>query len=170
MKLIQSPVRFTVYGEMAPLHITLHHTAGHRKPSEDYLKQKRLGYHFMIDPDGTVYAYNDPMEVVGHSQSANHDYIGISLVCGSPLPAANELQIQATKELCTYLATGYPTIKTISDHATIDRIVAHRGWKCDPQWPGEKAEQNIWAIKHKYLDEIAQCCGLDPVKYTPPSK
>lgn len=164
MKLIQSNVRFKVYGSHVPHTITLHHTAGGRVGSEGYLKQQGLGYHFMIDKDGTIHQYNGINNVVGHSSKANRGYIGVSYISGGKLGPVNDLQLQASIELCESLAKGYESITKVSDHATIDKIVANRGWKSDPQWPGEKSEKNDWSIKHKYLDMIADGSGLKAIK------
>lgn len=168
MKLVKSTTKFAVYGTHTPTTITLHHTAGGLIGSEDYLKLKGLGYHYMIDKDGTIHKYNSCREVVGHSSKANRGYIGISYVAGGDkLGPVNNIQLEASIALIEDIVNRYPSIQSVSDHATIDKIVAHRGWKSDPQWPGEKSESNNWAIKHKYIDLIAKETGLKAIKYTP---
>lgn len=171
MKLIQSPKRFDLIitkqnpnGKHIPHTVTLHHTAGGRVGSEDYLKLKGLGYHYMIDKDGTIYKYNNITDVVGHSSKANRGYVGVSYVAGGvTLGPVNENQLQASIELLSSLHKDHPSIQYVSDHATIDKIVAHRGYKSDPQWPGEKPEVNDWSIKHKYIQLISDATGLKPV-------
>lgn len=167
MKLIQSKVRYTVNGIHEPHTVILHHTAGGLKGSESYLRQKGLGYHFMIAKDGTVYAYNPVDEVVSHASRANYGYVGVSYESGGTLGPTNELQLQASIELLTKLASDHDSITKVSDHASIDKIVAKRGWKSDPFWPGEKSEVNNWKIKHKYIDLISSKTGLVAVKYDP---
>lgn len=164
MKLINSKVRYVTYGYHDPYMITLHHTAGGRVGSEQHLKIKRLGYHFMIETDGTVYSYNPIDQVVGHSSKANTGYVGVSFVAGGSLGPVNELQLQASKELCKQLAEDYESITHVSDHATVDKKITKRNAKSDPQWPGEKVEQNNYVIKHKYLDIIADFSGLKAFK------
>jgi len=167
MNLIQSKVRYQATGMHEPHTITLHHTAGGLKGSEAYLKQKGLGYHFMIAKDGTVYAYNPVDEVVSHSARANFGFIGVSYEAGGPLGPVNEAQLASSIELVTVLANDCDTIRKVSDHASVDNMIAHRGWKSDPQWPGEKSEVNDWTIKHKFLDSIARASGLVAFKYDP---
>lgn len=157
----QSKVIYKSYGYHEPHTVTLHHTAGGRVGSETYLKSINLGYHFMIDVDGSIYAYNSIDEIVGHSSKANNGYVGVSYVAGGPLGPVNEAQLQSSKDLLLDLANKHDSITHVSDHATIDKIVAHRGWKSDPQWPGEKAEQNDWDIKKQHLLEIAEYAGLE---------
>ena len=163
MKLIQSNLRFKSYGSHTPHTVTLHHTAGGRVGSESYLKQQGLGYHFMIDKDGTTHQYNGLDNVVGHSSKANRGYIGVSYIAGGSLGPVNEIQLQASIELLKDLHNKYPNITKVSDHATIDKIVAKRGWKSDPQWPGEKSESNDWKVKRHYLNLITQQTGLKAV-------
>ena len=165
MSLVKSKVRYKSYGYHEPTIITLHHTAGGRAGSEQYLKQQGLGYHYMIDKDGTVYQYNDISEVVGHSSRANHGYIGISYVSGGPLGPTTEQQIQASIELIKSITNNYSSVSKVSNHATIDKLVAKRGWKSDPQYLGEKSEQNNFSIKNAQLDRIAKETGLQPIKY-----
>jgi N-acetyl-anhydromuramyl-L-alanine amidase AmpD len=167
MNIIQSKKLFKSYGSHNPNTITIHHTAGGRVGSEDYLKTKGLGYHFMIDKDGTVHQYNEISDVVGHSSKANRGYVGVSFVCGGKLGPASQEQITAVIELADSLRNKHNNIKYITDHATIDILVAKRGGKSDPQWPGEKVEQNNWDIKHKYIDLIATRSSLKAIKYNP---
>ena len=164
MKLIQSKVRYKVYGHHRPTVAILHHTAGGRKGSEDYLRVKGLGYHYMIEKDGTVYGYNDIEEIVGHASKANDGYVGISYISGGPLGPTNDIQIQASIELLKELRSQGVT--KVSDHATIDKIVAFRGWKSDPHWQGEKSEVNNWTIKRDMLQKIADESGLTPIHNT----
>ncbi len=164
MKIIQSKKSYKSYGTHKPHTVTLHHTAGGRVGSEDYLKLKGLGYHYMIDKDGTVYSYNPITDVVGHSSKANRGYVGVSYVSGGTLGPVNEVQLQASRELLKDICNSHPSVHYVSDHATIDILVAVRGHKTDPQWPGEKVEQNVWSIKHKYIDDIASYSGLTPIK------
>lgn len=165
MKLIKSKVRYTTYGYHNPHTVILHHTAGGRIGSESYLQQKGLGYHFMIDREGIVYSYNPVTDVVGHASRANHGYIGVAYVSGGPLGPTSEAQIQASIELLSTLAEENDSIVKVSNHATIDKIVAKRGWKSDPQYNGEKVEQNDFKIKNNELDRVAKETGLQAIKY-----
>lgn len=164
MELIKSKVKYKNYGYHEPHTIILHHTAGGRVGSESYLKAQGLGYHYMIDKDGKVYEYNHIGEVVGHASKANRGYIGISYVSGGSLGPTNEVQIKASIELIKYISENSDVTK-VSNHATIDKLIAKRGWKSDPQYIGEKSEQNNWTIKNKELDRIAKETLLQPIKY-----
>lgn len=163
MELIKSKVRYKTYGNHEPHTIILHHTAGGRVGSESYLKQQGLGYHYMIDKDAKVYQYNSITDIVGHASKANNGYIGISYVSGGVLGPTTEHQILASIDLIKSI--GYDNISKVSNHATIDKIIAKRGWKSDPFYTGEKSEQNNWAIKNKELDRVAKATGLQPIKY-----
>jgi hypothetical protein len=164
MNLIKSKIRFKSYGYHEPSTVILHHTAGGRPGSESFLKQKGLGYHYMIDKDGTVHKYNSINDIVGHASRANNGYIGVSYISGGALGPTNEVQIQASIALLQRLKADYGVSK-VSNHATIDKIVAKRGWKSDPHYIGEKSEQNNWTIKNSELDKIAKATGLTPIKY-----
>jgi hypothetical protein len=65
---------------------------------------KDIGYHFLIDRDGTV-AKGRPVEQVGaHTMDHNVGSIGISLFGGHGLPQMTSLQItspQAKTQHCT---------------------------------------------------------------------
>jgi N-acetyl-anhydromuramyl-L-alanine amidase AmpD len=120
----------------------------------------------MIDKDGSVYSYNGPNDIVGHASKANRGYIGISYISGGALGPTNESQIQASIALLKVLRRDYG-IEKVSNHATIDKIIAKRGWKSDPFYAGEKSEANDWKIKNSQLDVISKETGLTPVKYNP---
>ena len=165
MKIIQSKVRFKSNGNHKPHTITLHHTAGSIKGSVPYLVQKGYGYHFLISKDGTINAYNPVSDVVSHSYKANVGYIGISYEAGGPLGPVLDIQRDASIELIKDLISNHKDIDTISDHASIDNIIARRGWKSDPQWPGEPVEGSIWAIKKANLDVIAKACKLKTLSF-----
>ncbi len=163
-KVIQSKVKFNVSGTHNPKTIILHHTAGGRVGSEGYLKQKGLGYHAMIEKDGTIYRYNDINEVVSHASRANVGYVGISFIAGGPLGPVTDAQIQAAIQLINEMKDEADSLVKVSDHATIDVLVAKRGWKSDPQYQGEKVEQNDYSIKYKILDRISFETKLDTIK------
>jgi N-acetyl-anhydromuramyl-L-alanine amidase AmpD len=167
MKLIQSPKRFRSARHQTPHTVTLHHTAGSLKGSEDYsINVTHFGYHFMIDRDGTVYAYNPVTEEVAHSLEANTGYIGVAFIAGgTELGPVQQNQYQAAVELLTKLQQDYgDTLKYVTDHATIDVLVSGRCAKSDPQWAGEHVDQNNWDIKHHYIDMIANDTGLLAIK------
>jgi N-acetylmuramoyl-L-alanine amidase len=84
---------------------------------------KNIGYHFLIDRDGTV-AEGRPVEQVGaHVQGRNTGTIGISLFGGFGSSADDEFsdhftiaQDRALRALIAELRLDYPAIKTVSGH------------------------------------------------------
>lgn len=82
-----------------------------------------IGYHFLIDRDGTVVA-GRPVDVVGaHVQGHNKTSIGISLFGGHGSNANDPFeknftpeQDEALRQLITSLQVQYPTIKKVSGH------------------------------------------------------
>lgn len=84
---------------------------------------KDIGYHFLIDRDGTV-ARGRPLEQTGaHTKGHNTGTIGIALVGGHG-GAANddfhdnftEEQDKALREQIAKLKTAYPSIRKVSGH------------------------------------------------------
>lgn len=86
-------------------------------------KWKDIGYHYLIDRDGTV-ATGRPLEQVGaHVAGRNTGTIGISLFGGHGSAATDRFsdnftaeQNKALRELIAKLKKKYPTIKIISGH------------------------------------------------------
>lgn len=84
---------------------------------------KDIGYHYLIDRDGTV-AVGRPVEQVGaHVAGHNTGTIGISLFGGHGSAETDAFednftpaQDKALRELIADLRDGYPTIKTVSGH------------------------------------------------------
>ena len=82
-----------------------------------------IGYHFLIDRDGTVVA-GRPLQTVGaHTQGHNTGTIGISLFGGHGSSATDEFfehytpqQDKALRDLIAYLKAGHPTITKVSGH------------------------------------------------------
>lgn len=82
-----------------------------------------IGYHFLIDRDGTVVA-GRPLAVAGaHVQGHNKTSVGISLFGGHGSNANDPFeknftpeQDDALRELITSLQVQYPTIKKVSGH------------------------------------------------------
>lgn len=161
---IQSNVKFSVSGSHRPTLIVLHHTAGGRVGSEGYLKQKGLGYHCMIERDGKIFIYNEITKVVSHASRANIGTVGISFIAGGTVGPVTDAQIEAAIQIINKMQDDVDSLEKISDHATVDVLIAKRGWKSDPQYQGEKVEKNDFSIKYKVLDRISKATGLNALK------
>lgn len=74
---------------------------------------KHIGYHFVIQLDGTVQNGRDPLEVGAHAQGRNHDSLGICLIGTDKFTA---VQWVALANLVNALEAAYP----------IQDIVGHR--------------------------------------------
>lgn len=113
-----------------PIRVILHDTAGPTLASaEQTLKERGLGYHYMIDRNGTINQYYDDIEAVNHAFGNNKLTIGVSLVGGDGLKL-EDVQITSTIELLKQLKANNPTIKTFSSHKEVDP----RHGKIDPEF------------------------------------
>lgn len=129
-----------------PQRIVLHDTAGPTlKGAEDTLKQRRLGYHAMIDRDGTIYQYYEWDDAVNHAFANNRLTIGVSLVGGGGT-SLKSIQIDATVELLQFLKARFSSIKSFTSHKECDP----RGEKIDPEFHPFEATMN----------DISNRCGL----------
>lgn len=150
-------------------YVVLHHTAGESlKGAVDTLIDRGLGYHYIIDREGTVHAYVHPEALTNHASDHNARSIGISFIGGSfkPEGAANEAQIAAVIELLRDLQHKYgQTLQYITGHKHID---VYKKGKIDPQWKGETNGVINQNIDTQNMESIAKRSGLifkkDPLK------
>jgi N-acetyl-anhydromuramyl-L-alanine amidase AmpD len=122
--------------------IVLHATAGTTLAGAvSTLRQKRLGYHFVIEANGTVWKCAPYKRTVGHAgrsegwagASCNAYTIGVSFVHpndGNPISAA---AIQSCKELCKILADAEPGLEWLTTHYAITVQPSGRARKTDPR-------------------------------------
>lgn len=127
--------------------IVLHATAGSTlSGAVSTLRQKGLGYHYIIDKDGTVYkgcaasrstghagnSYGPHEEAAGVSRkqntkaeftarcSVNPYTIGISFVDENVLPGdLKAVQVDAARELCIALKAQFPKLRYVTKHALV---------------------------------------------------
>lgn len=102
--------------------IILHHTASSSATVEginnDHLKRgwAGIGYHFLIQPDGTI-EQGRTIEYVGsHCAGNNTSSIGIALVGDFRKTKPTEEQIKSLNELVKELRQKVPTIKRVLNH------------------------------------------------------
>jgi len=150
--------RATDHTVMSPRVIILHDTAGPTlRSAEETLKQRGLGYHYMIDRDGTCYEYAPPTVKMNHAVGYNGISVGISYVGGGGYGPVNDIQIQASIDLINkYIKPFTPTIRQITGH----RHASNSG-KIDPEWEGDSA--NTDADK---MQSISKATMLRFVKFT----
>lgn len=102
--------------------IILHHTASASATVEginnDHLKRgwAGIGYHFLIQPDGTV-DEGRPIKYVGsHCAGNNTSSIGIALVGDFRKTKPTDAQIKSLNELVKQLKRQVPTAKRVLNH------------------------------------------------------
>ena len=140
-----------------PFRVILHHTAGGTlRGAQSTLINRGLGYHYMIEKNGTVHEYVPADKWTPHAYKANRGTVGVSFVGGGKYGAMSDEQYNSVIELLKVLKDTYPTITEVSGHKHVD----NRGWKIDPRMPGEPANGVDFNIDKKYMDKIACKSGL----------
>lgn len=127
MKIVQHKLHFN-YDKMVERKLSkvyliiLHHTASSSASVEginnDHLKRgwAGIGYHFLIQPDGTIDEAR-PIKYVGsHCAGNNTSSIGIALVGDFRKTKPTDEQLKSTKELIATLRKQVPTIKRVLNH------------------------------------------------------
>ncbi len=140
----------------APHLIVLHDTVTPTiKSAENALLDRGLGYHYMIDKDGTCYEYSVPSVTMNHAAGYNRNSVGVSYVCGGQFGSVNDVQIAASIELINYIKKLAPTIRVITEHKH-----ASSSGKIDPQW----AEETPHADEY-YMKMISEKTNLEFFKF-----
>lgn len=150
-----------------PEYIILHHTAGSSlSGAENALARRGLGYHYMIDNDGTVHQYGNPRDLMFHSYRKNHNSMGISYVGGyTPRNAINRMQYDSLIELLKRIHRIAPGAKYLTGHKHIDpRTKSFRyPYKVDPYWPGDTGGGYIsgenWINDRIMMEQIKKDSG-----------
>lgn len=137
--------------------IVLHDTAGPTlSGAEATLKQRRLGYHYMIEKDGTTYEYAKPDVQMSHAAGFNARTVSISFVGGYVYGYVTELQMEAVIRLINErIKPLAPSIRYITGHKHVSP-----GRKVDPRFPGEPPEGVDLAKDAYYMSHIAHKVGL----------
>ena len=148
------------FTSIPPKTIVLHHTGGSSiVGAEETLKKRRLGYHYMIDGDGTVIEYASPSRRMSHAYRNNTGTIGVSFVGGGRFGACNKEQYTSIIELIKDIKREYPSVVAFTGHKHIDP----RGWKIDPRWSGEPPDGIDWDIDKKWMLHIKEQTGLEVI-------
>lgn len=160
MQLIKKHRMFKSQPVQAAVHtVIIHHTAGgNLKGAEDTLIKRGLGYHYMIDKDGTVIEYEPPTRRLAHAYANNTGTVGVSYVGGGKYGPINHVQYQQLIELLAYLRDTYG-LKNITGHKHADP----RGWKIDPRWPGEPEDGIDLDIDRRYMLELESKLGMKAI-------
>ena len=81
----------------------------------DTLKQRGLGYHYLIDKNGDIVQLAKPEDLMWHALKYNMHTIGISFIGGVHQGDITPTQINAAIELITELKKTFP-LKTLAGH------------------------------------------------------
>lgn len=136
-----------------PYRIVLHHTAGGTVAgAEATLKQRHLGYHYIITRNGVIYEYVPANKRTPHAYGNNAGTIGIAYVGGGRFGVVTPAQREATLVLIKQLKEKYPRLKEITGHKHVDP----RGWKSDPRVPGEPVDKVDWEKDALWMRQLAK--------------
>lgn len=140
-----------------PYRVILHHTAGGTMSGAvSTLVHRGLGYHYMIDKNGDVHEFVPASRWTPHAYKNNRGTVGVSFVGGGKYGPMNAAQLASTIKLLKILKQDYPTITELSGHKHVDP----RGWKSDPQFPGEHDGKVDWRVDAHYMNLLAHETGL----------
>ena len=136
--------------------LVLHHTAGGTlSGAVSTLKKRGLGYHYLVDKDGTIYEYVPPHRRCSHAYRANTGTVGASFVGGGRFGECNDKQLEAFIFLGRFLKQKHG-LTHVSGHKHVDS----RGWKIDPRFAGEPANGVNWNADAAMMQHIASETGL----------
>ena len=97
---------FEKHGSITPKRILLHHTGGDSKESAIIaMLNFKLGVHFILDKDGTVYQYANLNDKMWHAGPANSDSIGIEIV-NNGYSSYTDAQYRSLGKLSEFLKNG----------------------------------------------------------------
>lgn len=152
-----------------PTKIVIHHTAGGSlSGAVSHLKKLGLGYHYLIDKDGSVSCYVPPEKLCYHSFKRSGDSIGISYVGGqTPEHAINEKQMEALIHTIKHVKNRVPSVKYLTGHKHVDPRTKSSRWpnKVDPYWPGDTQKGYVdghnWVNDEKYMGMLCSATGLE---------
>lgn len=140
-----------------PKRIILHHTAGGSlSGAVATLKDRGLGYHYIIDKNGTVNEFVPANRYTPHAYKNNYNTVGVCFVGGGKHGPATPEQLASCIQLCKLLKQDYPSITEISGHKDVDP----RNWKIDPHFKGEPENGIDWKIHEREMNKIAAATDL----------
>lgn len=139
----------------SPHLVVLHDTVSPTRTSAEHgLESRGLGYHFIIERDGSVAQYAPLDRVMYHARGYNSNSLGISYVGGGKYGPVNEVQIQASIDL----------INDLKQQSHLDSVTGHKhassSGKIDPRFPGEPENGIDEEIDFEYMNRIANETGL----------
>jgi N-acetyl-anhydromuramyl-L-alanine amidase AmpD len=112
-----------------PTTVVLHATAGGTLAGAvETLRERGLGYHYLIEPDGQVWKGAPIARQIGHAgesvgpegPSVNRYSIGVSWVnLNDGTQEISEAQLAAAEELLVLLRKGLPSLKWLTTHYAI---------------------------------------------------
>lgn len=125
-----------------PTTVVLHATAGGSATSSiSWLRQIGLGYHYVIDRDGTVYKCVPTSRVAYHAGTSfgpqgsdvNGYSIGIAFANRNDGEPYTPAQIESAKELVKQLAEAMPSLRWLTTHYAITLGKDGKSRKTDPR-------------------------------------
>ncbi len=130
--------------------IVFHHTSTRKTPQSVYDLHVKgngwadVGYHYMIDVDGTVYTGRDLAYEGAHVKGHNPGKIGIAFLGDYTSRPNTPEQLAASRQLVDSLTSRYKSINRLSNHGMYD--------------PERVPEASMSA--NKYLEDVAIMKGL----------
>lgn len=107
--------------------IIIHHTAGPKNQTIFDIHEGHLangwagvGYHYLIDPGGTIYKGRKNSMIGSHCVGHNTKSIGIALIGNFQEEKPSSAQIVSLIELIRNLRHSYPKIKSVNGHCDFD--------------------------------------------------
>lgn len=105
--------------------IILHHAAATNASADDidrWHKEKgysKIGYHFLVRKDGSIYRGREENMVGAHAYGSNYDSIGICAEGNFEVETMPDAQKQSLKELVSYLKNKYK-INKVQQHLDVN--------------------------------------------------
>lgn len=105
--------------------IILHHAASATASADDidrWHKEKgysKIGYHFLVRKDGSIYRGREENMVGAHAYGANYDSIGICAEGDFEVETMSDVQKQSLKELVSYIKNKY-NITKVQEHSDVN--------------------------------------------------
>jgi hypothetical protein len=148
--------------KIRPTHVTVHHTAGHKRHElaqslsgmrgiQEFHQDDRgwgdIGYHFVLDGEGRIFEGRHADIMGAHAGGANKDNVGISLMGNYNNDAVSEGQKTSLRRLITFLALRYR-----SDPAIDGFIQPHRHYN-NTSCPGKNVLAFLDALRREVIGE-----------------
>lgn len=104
--------------------IVIHHSASSKKARPESInryhiesnKWPRIGYHYYILDDGTIFKTNAIQDITYHAGNANSYSIGICIAGNFDAYVPTEAQVESALYLCDILIQAIPSVKNVIGH------------------------------------------------------